>query len=114
MIYQKFKQLILSLTLVASCSTYAGVAHVQAPARPLYDPGRITWTALSFQAKNFWVKVSTDIQFILLPAAGIEVLLLLLPEGAPAKPTAPHSANMSNTENLNSTLSVVRFRIRSF
>lgn len=114
MIYKKFKLLIFILALALSCSITAGAAHAQAPALPLYDSDRAPWTALSFHAKNFWVLVSTDTQFISLPAAGIEVLLPPSPEGAPAKPTAPHSANKSKTENLNSMLSDARFRYDAF
>ena len=95
MIYQKFKQLIFGLALVAGCSIYAGAAHAQAPARPLYDPGRIPWIALSFQAKNFWVKVSTNIDLISLPAAEIEALLLSSPKGDPIKPKTPQLSQMT-------------------
>ena len=95
MIYQKFKRLILGLAFVAGCSIYAGAAHAQTPARSLYDPGRIPWTALSFQAKNFWVKVSTDIHFVSLPAAEIEALLLSSPKGDPIKPRTPQLSQMT-------------------
>ena len=93
MIYQKFKQLIFGLALVAGCSIYAGAA--QAPARPLYDPSRIPWMALSFQAKNFWVKVSTNIRLVSLPAAEIEALLLPSPKGNPIKPKTPQLYQMT-------------------
>jgi hypothetical protein len=95
MIYQKFKRLIFSLVLALSCSITAGAVHAQAPALPLYDTDRVPWMALSFHAKNFWVEVSTDIEFISLPAAEIDALLLPSPKGLALKPTTPNASQMT-------------------
>jgi hypothetical protein len=50
------------------------------------DATRVSWTHLSFHAKNFWVEVSTDIQMKSLPASDLDAVLLASPKGIPLKP----------------------------
>ncbi|MEJ2731378.1 MAG: hypothetical protein P8185_23190, partial [Deltaproteobacteria bacterium] len=39
-------------------------------------PRRVSWSQLSFHAKNFWVEVSTEIQIRYLQASELDALLL--------------------------------------
>jgi hypothetical protein len=94
-IYRKYKLIIFSLSLLLSVSTYDSATQAQSSSRPLYDPCRVPWVDLSFNAKNFWVEVSTSIQFISLPAAEVDALLLPSPQGAPVKPTTPQASQMT-------------------
>ena len=59
------------------------------------DPARISWTDLSFHAKNFWVEVSTDIQLRSLAASELDNILPVSPKGNPIKPQTPKVAEMT-------------------
>jgi hypothetical protein len=48
-------------------------------------PRRVSWSQLSFHAKNFWVEVSTEIQIRYLQASELDALLLASPRGIPVK-----------------------------
>jgi hypothetical protein len=95
MIYRQYKQVVFSLWLLLCCSLCGVAAQAQSPLRLQYDPGRVPWTELSFHAKNFWVEVSTDVQFISLPAVEVQTLLLPSPEGAPIMPATSQVAQMT-------------------
>jgi hypothetical protein len=45
----------------------------------------VSWTHLSFHAKNFWVEVSTRVELKSFPVADVEAALLLTPKGVPVK-----------------------------
>ena len=59
------------------------------------DPARVTWTDLSFQAKNFWVEVSTDVQLRSLAATELDNILPAASEGEPIKPLTAQAAEMT-------------------
>jgi hypothetical protein len=95
MFCRKYKLIIFGLGILLVVGMYGNTTYGQSSSIPLYDPGRVTWTYLSFQAKNFWVEVSTHMQFTSLPAANVEALLLPSPRGAPIRPTAPQASQMT-------------------
>jgi len=70
------------------------------------DATRVSWTQLSFHAKNFWVEVSTDIQMKSLPASDLDGVLLAAPKGMPIKPLTPQINEMT----INTTIDP-RFRL---
>jgi hypothetical protein len=59
------------------------------------DATRISWTQLSFFAKNYWVEVSTDIQLRSIAASKLNALLLTSPKGNPIQPATPETAQMT-------------------
>jgi hypothetical protein len=59
------------------------------------DTNRIPWTHLSFHANNFWVEVSTDIQFRPFQASNLDAVLLKPPKGNPIKPVTTETAQMT-------------------
>ncbi len=59
------------------------------------DANRVPWTRLSFNAQNFWIDVSTDIQLISLPSDRVETALISTPKGIPIKPAASESSQMT-------------------
>jgi hypothetical protein len=59
------------------------------------DATRVSWTHLSFHAKNFGVEVSTDIQMKSLPACDLDAVLLASPKGIPLKPQTPQINEMT-------------------
>jgi hypothetical protein len=64
--------------------------------RPLrIDATRISWTQLSFFAKNYWVEVSTDIQLRSMAASELDALLLKSPKGNPIQSVTPEAAQMT-------------------
>jgi hypothetical protein len=95
MIYNKFKLIFFSLSLLLCGSMYGSTTHAQSSSRPLYDPGRVPWTNLTFHAKNFWVEVSTTVQLTSLPVSQVEAELLATPQGSPIKPTSPQVSQMT-------------------
>jgi hypothetical protein len=62
---------------------------------PELDSKHVQWVHLSFHAKNFWVEVSTDIQFRSLQASDLDTVLLASPKGTPIKPQTPQAAEMT-------------------
>jgi len=59
------------------------------------DSKHVKWANLSFHAKNFWVEVSTDIQFRSLRASDLDTVLLASPKGTPIKPQTLQAAEMT-------------------
>ena len=55
------------------------------------DADRVPWTHLSYQAKTFWVEVSTQIRLESMPATEVEASLLSSPQGVPLKASIPES-----------------------
>ena len=105
MIFKRTHLTILGVVLLALCKIINSPAWAQ-PAAPLkLDATRVSWTHLSFQAKNFWVAVSTDIQMKSLPASDLGAVLLASPKGIPVKPQAPRINEMT----INTTIAP-RFR----
>jgi hypothetical protein len=95
MIYRKCKVIIFSLSILLPGYMNGSAAYAQPASIIQYDPGRVAWTDLVFQAKNTWVEVSTHIELISLPAAEVEALLLVSPKGAPVKPATPRASQMT-------------------
>jgi hypothetical protein len=60
----------------------------------------VQWTELSFQAKNFWVEVSTRVELKSFPVAEVETALLPTPKGAPVKAAKTEAYQMA----INTTL----------
>lgn len=58
------------------------------------DASRVSWTHLSFHAKNFWVEVSTDIQMKSRRASDLDAVLPASPKGVPIKPRSPRVNEM--------------------
>jgi hypothetical protein len=67
---------------------------------PELDSKHVQWVHLSFHAKNFWVEVSTDIQFRSLQASDLDTVLLASPKGTPIKPQTPQPAEMTITTTI--------------
>jgi len=59
------------------------------------DPARISWSDLSFHAKNFWVEVSTDVRLRSLAASELDNVLPAASEGEPIKPLTAEAAEMT-------------------
>ena len=59
------------------------------------DADHVSWTQLSFHAKNFWVEVSTDVQLASVPASEIETMMISTPSGIPVQPEAPEAYQMT-------------------
>jgi hypothetical protein len=87
--------------LVVFCITiFIGSGYLIQPAwgQLKLDPERVSWSYLSFHAKNFWVAVSTDIQMNALPASDLDSVLISAPEGVPIAPQTSRAAEiMVNT-----------------
>lgn len=84
-----FLLLIFFFTILNSASWAQSLSNLK------LDSNRVTWTQLSFQAKNLWVEVSTEVQLKLLPADVVEAMLLASPKGVPIKPTKPNAYQMT-------------------
>ena len=95
MTYRKGKLIVFGLSILLSCNIHSRPAHAQSSSRPLYDPGRIPWTELTFHAKNFWVEVSTTVQLTSIPVSEVESQLLAAPQGMPIKPTSSQVSQMT-------------------
>jgi hypothetical protein len=75
-------------------------ARTQSFSPPELDSKHVQWAHLSFHAKNFWVEVSTDIQFRSLRASDLDTVLLASPKGTPIKPQTPQAAEMTITTTI--------------
>jgi hypothetical protein len=95
MTYRKCKLIVFGLSILLSCNIHSRPAHAQPSSRPLYDPGRIPWTELTFHAKNFWVEVTTTVQLTSLPVSEVESQLLATPQRMPIKPTSSQVSQMT-------------------
>jgi len=59
------------------------------------DPARISWTDLTFHAKNFWVEITTEVQLRPLAASELDNFLPAPPRGNPIKPLTSEIADMT-------------------
>jgi hypothetical protein len=59
------------------------------------DATRVSWTHLSFHARNYWVEVSTDIQLGSITASELGAVLLHSPEGTPIKLLTSEASQMT-------------------
>ena len=82
---QRYSITVLFLMLCGLLAT-AGAARGQSKSHLNLDAQLVSWNRLSFQAKNFWVAVSTDIQIKSLWISDLDALLLASPNGNPIKP----------------------------
>ena len=95
MIFRKMNLSIFCLVMLLVLGTHNCTTWAQ-PNRPLkMDATRISWTQLSFFAKNYWVEVSTDIQLRSIAASKLNALLLTSPKGNPIQPATPETAQMT-------------------
>jgi hypothetical protein len=69
--------------------------HAQSFSHLKFSADRVTWTGLSFHAKNLWVEITTDIQLVFMPSKDIEALLISTSKGTPVKPAALEAAQMT-------------------
>ena len=72
-----------------------GSSRAQSFSNLRLDGGRVSWSKLSFSAKNFAVSVKVEMQLKALPAAEVEAALITSPRGIAIRPSTPdawHSA----------------------
>ncbi len=81
--------ILLGLGALNSPTWAQSISHLK------LDPTRVSWTGLSFHAKNFWVEVSTDIQMRSLRASDLDAVLLASTQGIPIKPQTSSAAEMT-------------------
>jgi hypothetical protein len=91
---QRYSIIFIFLMLCSLLATRS-VVRAQSNSYLKLDATRVSWTHLSFQAKNFWVAVSTDIQMKSLPASDLGAVLLASPKGTPIKPQTPQINEMT-------------------
>lgn len=84
-INQRYSITVIFLVLCGLLAT-GGAARAQSNSDLKLDATKVSWTRLSFHAKNFWVEVSTDIQMKSLRASDLEGVLLASPKGIPIQP----------------------------
>jgi hypothetical protein len=103
------------VSLLLLCGLLATPRAVRAQSNSFLklDATRVSWTHLSFHAKNFLVEVSTDIQMKSLPASDLGAVLLASPKGTPIKPQTPQVNEISiNTTIASSFRSPVKIHNR--
>jgi hypothetical protein len=83
------------LLVIWGVFSFSVSARTQSFSLPELDSKHVQWAHLSFHAKNFWVEVSTDIQFRSLPASDLDTVLLASPKGTPINPQTPQAAEMT-------------------
>jgi hypothetical protein len=98
---QRYSIIVIFLMLCSLLAT-RGAVRAQSNSYLKLDATRVSWTHLSFHAKNLWVEVSTNIQMKSLPASYLGAVLLASPKGMPIKPQTPQ---------INVTCSVIRIPI---
>lgn len=76
---------IFCLTILMGFLALISSAEAQSGFHLDLEPQRVSWSQLSFHAKNFWVEVSTEIQIRFLRASELDALLLASPHGIPIK-----------------------------
>ena len=91
---QRYLIMVIFLMLCGFFATGSAV-RAQSNSYLKLDATRVSWTRLSFQAKNFWVAVSTDIQMKSLPASDLAAVLLASPKGTPIRPLTPQINEMT-------------------
>jgi hypothetical protein len=75
----------LFLTILLGFMALISSAEAQSGSHLDLEPQRVSWSQLSFHAKNFWVEVSTEIQIRFLQASELDALLIASPQGIPIK-----------------------------
>lgn len=95
MILIRYKLGIFCLAILIGFGILTRPAGAQPISGLKLDVNRISWTALSFSAKNFWVAVSTDVELRSLPVSDLEALLLTSSNGNPIKPQTSEAAQMT-------------------
>ena len=93
--FKKNNLTVFSLMILLCFGSLDDAARAQSGDHFQLDPARISWTDLSFQAKNFWVEVSTDVQLRPLAASKLANVLPASPKGNPIKPLTPEAAEMT-------------------
>jgi hypothetical protein len=88
------------LLVIWGVFSFSVSARAQSFFLPELDSKHMQWAHLSFHAKNFWVEVSTDIQFRSLQASDLDAVLLASPKGIPIKPQTPQAAEMTITTTI--------------
>ena len=83
------------LTILLWLGAYIGPAMGQPISHLSLDPHRIPWSRLSFQAANFWVNVSSQIQLSLPAASELDAVLLKTPRGNPIQPASSQAARIT-------------------
>ncbi|MGD9245610.1 MAG: hypothetical protein PVH36_11810 [Desulfobacterales bacterium] len=91
---QRHSIIFIFLMLCGLLATHRA-ARAQSSSYLKLDETRVSWTHLSFHAKNFWVEVSTDIQMKSLRASDLGAVLLASPKGTPIKPQTPQINEMT-------------------
>lgn len=94
MIFKKINLGIFCLVILLWFVVFNSSACAQSHSHIKLDPSRISWTDLSFHAKNLWVEVSTNLQLTSAPSAEVEAVLLATPKGVPIKPVKPKAFQM--------------------
>jgi hypothetical protein len=80
------------LTMLLWLGTYNSPAGAQSISHLSIDPHRVPWSQLSFQAANFWVAVSSEIQLSWPSASELDAVLLKTPRGNPIQPASAQAA----------------------
>ena len=86
---------IFCLTILLVFCTSKSSAETQSGFHFDLEPQRVPWSQLSFQAKNFWVGVSTDIQLRSLAVSELDAVLLASPQGMPVKPQTYQASELT-------------------
>lgn len=81
--------------LIGGLFAISGAARAQSDSFLKLDATGVSWTHLSFHAKNFWVEVSTDIQMKSRRTSDLDAVLLVSPKGRPIKPKTPRANEMT-------------------
>ena len=86
---------IFLLLFILGSGSFFNTAWAEPSGALKLDAARLSWTRLSFHAKNFWVEVSTDVHLESLPASEIETMMISTPSGIPVQPEAPEAYQMT-------------------
>jgi hypothetical protein len=100
MIFKKNNLSIFCLVILLGLGAYSSPTWAQSNSHLRLDATRVSWTDISFHAKNFWVEVSTDIHLRSLRASDLDAVLLASPKGTPIKPQTPQAAEMTITTTI--------------
>jgi hypothetical protein len=91
---QRYSIIVVFLILCGLFATHSAV-RAQSNSYLKLDATRVSWTHLSFHAKNFWVEVSSDIQLSSIAASELDAVLLKSPKGNPIQPLTPEAAQIT-------------------
>ena len=91
------KTVLLSgcLFLLMQLAVLPSDAIAQSSSQTILDPKRVSWSKLSYSAKNFSAKVDTEVNLETLPTAEVEAALIKSSEGTPIKVSDPVSYKIS-------------------